>query len=366
MSKSIFIDCHVFDGNFQGTTTYIKGLYTELIKQSDIQFFFASSNISQLQKIFGEQKNVKYLQYKSHNKFLRLLVDIPQFIKTNKIYYAHFQYVAPPIKYCKYIVTTHDVLFLDYPQYFPLLYRIKNKILFGMSAKRADIVLTVSEFSKNQLKRHFGLNKVYVTPNAVENIFFEEYNKSEIIQKVSSKYNIKDYWIYISRKEPRKNHDTLLKVFVENEFYKKYHIVFVGSKAIRNKLYDEFYNQLPDEVKQKIISLDHVLFEDLLLLLRGASLSIYPSVAEGFGIPPLEAVAAGIKSICSNTTAMADFDFMKENLFNPFDKNELKQLLNKVVQDEVDINLKNKLEVKYNWNTSSQIFLKALQDNNCI
>ena len=91
----------------------------------------------------------------------------------HNIDYAHFQYVIPPIKKCKYIVTIHDVLFLDFPQYFPFLYRLKNNLLFKYSAKKSDIVLTVSQYSKERIEMHFNINDVKIIPNAVDLTYFE-------------------------------------------------------------------------------------------------------------------------------------------------------------------------------------------------
>lgn len=54
----IFVDCHVFDGNFQGTTTYLKGLYTELLKDKSTQFYFGSTNVAFLKTIFGKHDNL--------------------------------------------------------------------------------------------------------------------------------------------------------------------------------------------------------------------------------------------------------------------------------------------------------------------
>ena len=228
----IFVDCHVFDYGFQGTRTYIQGLYLELLKDKSKSFYFAAGNISNLKTIFGEADNIHYLEYTSKNKYYRLLIDIPRLIRKNKIDFAHFQYIIPPIKYCKYINTIHDVLFLDFPQYFPLSYRLKNKFLFKWSAKKSDIVLTVSSFSKNQIEKHFKINTIAITPNAVDPVYFEQYDKTAIKYKVKDKYNVDKYWIYISRWEPRKNHHTILEVFVENKFYKDFSLVFEVSSAV--------------------------------------------------------------------------------------------------------------------------------------
>ena len=358
----ILVDCHVFDGSFQGTTTYLKGIYLEMIKEKSIEFYFVANNIDRIKAIFGKQDNVHYLKYKRHNKVYRLSIDIPRLIKQNKIDFAHFQYIVPPVKYCKYINTIHDILFLDFPEYFPKSYQIKNKFLFKWSAKKSDINLTVSEFSKQKIENYFNIQDIQITPNAVDPVYYEKYDKVECKNQVREKYNLDKYWLYISRWEPRKNHDTLLKVFVENKFYKDYSLVFIGDKSIDNKAYNDYYSKLPNEIKSKILTLNKIDFSELLLLLRGSDLSVYPSYAEGFGIPPLESIAAGIPTACSNTTAMADFKFLKGNEFNPSDKENMFEVISKTLFEDFDSNKIEQLKSQYNWKLSAEVLLNAIRN----
>ncbi|WP_284650985.1 glycosyltransferase family 4 protein [Flavobacterium terrisoli] len=360
--QNIFVDCHVFDGNFQGTTTYIKGLYTELIQDKNFHFFFGAADIEFIKTIFGTHENLTYVAYKSKNKFLRLLFDIPGIIKTNKIDYAHFQYVVPPIKNCKYIVTIHDVLFLDFPKYFPWAYRVKNKLLFKRSAQCSDIVLSVSEYSKKQIQKHFGIDKITVTANAVDPVYFEPFDKETIKEQVKAKFNATDYFLYVSRWEPRKNHHSLLKVFVEKEHYKNHSLVFIGDKAIENSTYNTYYASLPADIKAKIFTFNKVDFEDLLLFVRGADLAIYPSIAEGFGIPPLESLAAGVPTICSNTTAMSDFEFLKGVQFDPLNEADLNDKIQKGLSDQSLQNRISEMKLMYSWQKAKTDFIQALKD----
>lgn len=358
----IFIDCHVFDGSFQGTTTYLKGMYLEMIKDKSMHYFFAANSLEKIKAVFGEQENVHYLKYRSHNKIYRLLIDIPSLIKQNKIDFAHFQYIVPPIKNCKYINTIHDVLFLDYPEYFPKSYQIKNKFLFKWSAKKSDINLTVSEFSRQKIQQHFKIQNIQITPNAVDPVYYESYDKDLCKKEIKEKYHLKKYWLYISRWEPRKNHDTLLKVFVENKFYKEFSMVFIGDKSIENEVYNEYYSKLSNEVKLKILTLNKVDFQELLLLLRGSDLSVYPSYAEGFGIPPLESVACKIPTACSNSTSMRDFTFLNENQFNPYDKENMFEIIKKTLTENFDLSKTETLKTHYNWELSAGIVLKAIKN----
>lgn len=348
----LLVDCHVFDGSFQGTTTYLKGIYSEFILDKSIHFFLVSNNSNALGKIFGYYENVTYIQYRYSNKYLRLLLDIPSIIKKNKIDFAHFQYIVPPIKYCKYIVTIHDILFIDYPQFFPLSYKVRNKFLFKWSAKHSDIVLSVSEYSKKQIQRYFKIKDVVVTPNAVDTIYFESYSKETVKRKILQEYGFEDYWIYVSRWEPRKNHLSLLRVFVENGYYKNYYLVFIGDDAIENKVYNEYFERLSEEIKSKVIRLKKVAFEELVKLICGANISVYPSFAEGFGIPPIEALAANVPSICSNTTAMSDFDFMNNMMFQPNNLNEIKMCIENNINTIVKPHIIEEMKKRYSWELS--------------
>ncbi|SDB62045.1 Glycosyltransferase involved in cell wall bisynthesis [Flavobacteriaceae bacterium MAR_2010_188] len=358
----ILVDCHVFDGTFQGTTTYLKGIYSKLILDKNFHFHLASNNSEFLKTIFGIHDNVTYLDYKFTSKYYRLIIGIPSIVKKYHIDFAHFQYIVPPFKSCRYIVTIHDILFMDYPQYFPLSYRIKYKYLFKWSAMRSDIVLTVSSFSKERIQKYFKINDILITPNAVNPIYFEDYDKKDVKNEICIKYGLKDYWIYISRWEPRKNHLSLLKVFVENEYHRNYSLVFVGNDAIENKEYRRYFESLTINVKSKVVSLKNIDFREGVLLLRGADLSVYPSVAEGFGIPPLEALAAKIPSICSNTTGMSDYTFMKSMRFDPDDLENMKNCIEENLNSRPDTYVLDQLKKTYNWEKSAMKIKYAIEN----
>ena len=149
----LLVDAHCFDSRTtEGINTYIKGLYSELIKIAvDIDFYFAAQNIDKLKQLFGERRNVHYIALSSKNKVYRLLFEFPIIIKKNNIDVSHYQYTSPLIKNCKNIITLHDILFMDYPRLFPLSYRLVKGFLFKISAKRTDLLLTVSDYSRRQI-----------------------------------------------------------------------------------------------------------------------------------------------------------------------------------------------------------------------
>lgn len=349
----LLVDAHVFDGKFQGTRTYLQGIYSCMIKHKDIDFYFAANNVSKLKDVFGESENIHYIHINTTNHIKRLGYVYSKIIKDNHIDYAHFQYISPLKKYCKEIITIHDLLFLDYPQYFPLLYRLKNYLLFKRSAKRADLLLTVSEYSRSEIINHYGIDKkkIHITPNGVLPC------KIELLPDIKQKYNLEKYILTVSRIEPRKNQQMLLKAYVDLELWKQnYKLVIVGVKDIENKEFNELFVNLPQNIKDAILIIQ-ASFDELQSLYKYANLFVFPSFAEGFGIPPIEAIMAGCNVLCSNETAMSDFGFLGDNLFSPYNLDELKAKMYKILfsnriqksNDYIDI-VKN----KYNWETISE------------
>lgn len=349
----ILVDAHVFDHSFQGTSTYIKGLYNELVKDERFEITLCANKIENIKHHFGNER-FKFVKLSSKSNIYRLLVEIPKIIKRNKFDYAHFQYIVPLIKTCKFINTIHDVLFLDFKSHFPLTYRLKNGFFFKLSASRSDIVLTVSEYSKNCINRHFGIerDKIFVTPNAVESIDISQ------LKDLREKYGLNNYILFVSRFEPRKNQRGLLQAYISLKLFEKdYQLVFVGSK--NEKIEEEEYNQLiteiPDEIKKNVKFFESVPFEDLYSLYAFAKCFVYPSKAEGFGIPPIEAAILNCKVLCSNQAAMQDFDFFKYS-FDPSDQKAFEENLSDILKDENYSyqEIKEKIVEKYNWTKISK------------
>ena len=152
----------------------------------------------------------------------------------------------------------------------------------------------------------------------------------------------------------------MLKVFVEKEYYKEYNLLFLGDEAIENKEYNHYYKSLSNIIKNKVYKLNKINFQDLLLINRAAKLSIYPSIAEGFGIPPLESIACGIPTVCSNSTAMSDFNLISDCLFNPFDAIDLDDKIKIALSDLNLEEKKDKVFKKYNWSIAAKQIQNAL------
>lgn len=363
----ILVDAHCFDyKTTEGINTYLKGLYGELVKiATDIDFYFVAQNTDKIRTIFGEAANIYYITLSSKNKIYRLLFEFPVIIRKYGIDVAHYQYTSPLIKNCKNIVTLHDILFKDYPEMFPLSYRLIKGFLFKLSAKRADLLLTVSNYSAKQIAMHYNIpiNRIGVTPNAVSGDFYT-IDKNEATNFVKS-YGFEKYILYVSRIEPRKNQIALLKAYNELQLWQdNYDLVFIGRRTLATPEFDIYYEQLPAKVKSHIHIYNQVSYSDLKLWYKAASLFVYPAVAEGFGIPPIEAGSAGVPCVCSDRTAMGDFKFFNGNLVDPMNLDDLKNQIVKNLkqQDKVLLSeIQKQIYSTYNWRSIASNFYSELK-----
>jgi len=358
MKIKIFVDAHVFDGTYQGTTTYIEGLYNALVKDDKFEITMAASDVDNL-KLHFKDTRFKFVALPSGSKFRRLAIDIPKIITKNGYDYAHFQYITPLVKTCKYINTIHDILFYDFPEFFPFRYRFVKRRTFKYSALRSDIICTVSNYSKNALVKHFRIkeDKIIVTPNAVSN---------RVVAKidVKTKYNLGQYILFVSRFEPRKNHCLLLRAYLDLNLVKSHKLVFIGKRDdVETHAFNILYNTLTDDIKASILFFEDVSMTELNSFYSQAALFIYPSVAEGFGIPPLEAAVAGCKVVCSKQTAMADFTFFKKYAFDPSDVEDLKIKISAIIKDNnyPYLEIANQVATDYNWDVIASDFSMKLK-----
>lgn len=366
---NFLIDCHCFDFSIpQGINTYLRGLYGALIPMAqDIEFVLAANNIDRLKTTFGEADNISYIQIPHTGSLRRLLSLFPALIKKHGIDIAHFQYVAPFVKNCKTVVTLHDILFMDFPDYFPFTYKLTKGLMFRYAAKHADLLLTVSDYSRERIAAHYHLpsDKIYVTPNAVTDRF-SSVSHADARSFVKAQYGIDNYIFYVSRLEPRKDQYGLIKAYIQSQLAKQgISLVIAGEESIKDVRINILMAEIPSDVKNMIRFLHGVDDKALTLLFKGASLFVYPSKAEGFGIPPLEAAVAEIATICNNATAMNDFDFFGHRLIDTSDTDNLSKTMVETLQSppsEQELRqIHNDVMNRYNWETIAQLFHIELQ-----
>lgn len=326
----IFVDAHHFDGGYQGTRSFIKGIYSGLASSAQLDLYLGAQDVEALRAEFPGLRPEKFIRYRSHNALIRLLFEIPAILKKHRFDYAHFQYVSPWKKHCRYIVTTHDVLFKDYKGAFPWRYRIWRDAAFRFSLKRADIKSVPSSYSGGRIAFHYGIPaaQMHIIPGGVEERFFSPSHKSASVDFIRTTYGLSNFILCVNRIEPRKNQALLLDAFVGLQLQRQgFSLVFIGEASLAYPRFSKALRLLPAEIKGNVRHFSQIPDAHLLHFYKASRLLVYPSLAEGFGIPPLEAAALKVPVLCAGTTAMSEYVFFAESLFDPYNAEEFKAKL---------------------------------------
>lgn len=367
----IFVDAHSFDKEFQGAQTFVRELYTQLMADHpELDIYFGAGDIAKIRSVFPSLPIENILPYKKRKiGLLRFVFDIPDYIKKYRFDFAHFQYIIPKkVEGCRYIVTLHDVLFNDFKKDFPFSYRLSRNLLFGRSI-RADIKTTVSSYSRRRISHHYNIPQleIHVIPNSVnDKLMLYQNSKQEAVDWVKQKFGIENFILYTSRIEARKNHLLLLKTYLKLGLDKQgIALIFIGKESLEIPALTKLIKGLDSDQQKLFHWFQQVDQPDLAAFYRACRLFVYPSKAEGFGIPPLEAAVCQAPVLCSSTTAMCDFDFFRPYDINPDNEEDFEQKLLLMLTDPPTntfiTNVSQQIHRQYSWKKSSEILYNLLQ-----
>ncbi|MCD2346677.1 glycosyltransferase family 4 protein [Clostridium guangxiense] len=246
---------------------------------------------------------------------------------------------------CIKVVTIHDLIPYVMPETVGKGYLLKFLKSIPLVVEKCDAIITVSEYSKKDLLKFFPINpdKIYVTPLAA-NSNYKIMDKAYCSGYLLNNYGIKNKFIlYIGGFSPRKNVKALIYAFskIKKSLTQPVSLVIVGS----NK--DDLNNLklLCDKLRisKEVIFTGYVKESELPIFYNTCEVFAYPSLYEGFGLPPLEAMSCGAPVITSNITSIPEVVKDSGILIDPFKSSEIENALWKVLNDE---SLRNDLKVR--------------------
>jgi glycosyltransferase involved in cell wall biosynthesis len=272
-----------------------------------------------------------------------------------------------PLLYSKSITLVHDISFEVHPEFVdPPNQRFLSENV-PKAIKRTDIVASVSPNSMNEVHDHYKVpkTKLAVLPNAVDRSLFYKRDREEV-KRIKAKYGVTgDYFIFVGNMEPRKNLVNLIQAYrnLPRDITSKVGLLLIGgggwsSKDIFNELYQARYDGY------KIMRPDKfVLDEDLPALYTGAKALVYPPVYEGFGIPPLEAMACETPVISTNVEPLPWVVNDAALMVNPYKKESITNAMKDILNEKISAPLirKGKIQVKqFHWQQTADILVDEL------
>jgi glycosyltransferase involved in cell wall biosynthesis len=238
-------------------------------------------------------------------------------------------FVGPLASRCPVVITIHDLSFLFYPQGFRVLNRLYLKLFTRVSVQRARRIIAVSESTKRDLVQQYGISpaKIDVVYNGVDS-GFRPLPAAEVAAFKAARGLPDRFILFVGTLEPRKNVIRLIESYARLPKARP-PLMLVGGKGW---LYDEMFARVEAlDLADEIHIVGYVPAEDLCLWYNAADLFVYPSVYEGFGLPPLEAMACGTPVITSTTSSLPEVMGRAGLLVDPTDTEALTSAMEQVL-----------------------------------
>lgn len=268
-------------------------------------------------------------------------VNIPNILKNQDIDLYHVPQNGvglPKNKICPFIITLHDIIPCKMPEtvgesYLKIFTEQMPKII-----SNCDGIITVSYYSKQDIMKYFNFpgEKIFVTPLANEEIY-KPLDKIQCKNFINQNYHIDgDYILYVGGFSPRKNITGLIESF-KNFLVKikrtDIKLIIAGSKGKSYPIYKKRAEDL--KIEENVVFPGFIPLEHMPMLYNASKLFVYPSLYEGFGLPPIEAMACGVPIIASNLTSIPEVVSDAGILVNPYDIDELTLAMYHVFSNEI-------------------------------
>ncbi len=366
--KRIGLDARFYGPVGKGLGRYTQEIVDRVIKQDTYNQYVVFLSQENFDSFYCSNKKVKKILIKARWYSVAEQIVFPFIIWRQKLDLMHFMHFNVPIfTPVKFLVTIHDLILTKFPTtrastLSPFFYKIKNlayKIVIWVAIKRAKSIIAVSKFTRNDIIRQFNARKdkvklIYEGVSDFKNL--EKENSKNILNK----YNIKKpFLLYVGNAYPHKNLERLIKAFlILKKDFINLSLVLVGKE-------DYFYKRLKnflDYKKYNILFPGFVADDELGVFFQEAECYVFPSLYEGFGLPPLEAMAFSCPVVSSNRSCLPEILGDAAVYFNPEKEQDIVNKIKKVIKDDVlkkQMIAKGSQQIKkYSWQKAVEQTLK--------
>lgn len=348
----IVIDCRMTGKS--GIGTYLDEILTIMLQQStnNKNYFLLLGDTNKLKK-FNINNNTSILQCDIEPFSIKELLFFPKkiakIINTYDAYYTPYCNIPSNIK-IPIFSTIHDVVFLDILELTSYIGRIARKFFYKYACFFSKKIFTVSEFSKQRIKYHLKTKKeILVTYNGVSKKYtdnFESHTKEDII-------------LFVGNIKKHKGIQYLIPAFLKaKSILPNIKLYIVGSKdnlRTANEQIQDLINSCNDN---SIVFTEKISSEELVKLYRKSKLLVQPSIYEGFGIPPLEALYSNTNVVLSDIPVF--LEIYKDFPVRFFESENIDDLTDKIITEyQTPLNISN-FPKKYSYEESANIILNNI------
>ncbi len=339
----IGIDAHAIGARQGGNETYIRNLIRALAEidgENRYTIYLANARAAETWRdgFANQHKNFSVKLLPPPTPLVRAPVFLAYELFRRPVDALHVQYTAPPFCRVPVIATIHDLAFEHLPETFTRRGSWQLKLTVRATARKAARIATVSEYSRQDLIRSYHLppEKVVVTYNGIEPHFTPQPASPSEAEEIGRRFGIaRDFLLAVGSLQPRKNLVRLIRAYSklrgECESF-DHQLVIVGRKLwLAGEIFAEVKRQ---PWADDVILTGYVADEDLPALYRAASAFVYPSIFEGFGLPPLEAMACGTPVVTGDNSSLPEVTGDAALLVDARDEQALANSLLEVVSNQ--------------------------------
>ena len=339
MLMNIAVDAHVIGQQETGNERYTFGLITGLIRvDKENHYTLLVTDPAPLKRRLSLPPNFTVQVLRPAADLLRVTWAMPRVCRRVGAQVLHVSYTAPLARPCPTVVTVHDIAYEFFPSFFSPRDRALLSVIVPLSCRLAARVIAVSEWTKKDLVQKYGVpaEKIQVIYEAAGDRFSPDISDEDVLCARTRYARGRRYVLAVGNLQPRKNLGRLIEAFGEllaaGMVPHDVVLVLAGQSHWRGS---EVYRRTEKRgLLERVCFPGFVPEEDLPALYRGAEVFAYPSIYEGFGLPPLEAMACGTPVVCSNASALPETVGKAAALFDPYDTDALGQALRELLNDD--------------------------------
>ncbi len=370
------------DKRHSGVQEYLLSLLKELLrfdhKNSYCLFSSGRKRFSNkaIQNLVAQYSNLQIKHLYIANKLLALCwyfsnwPNLDKFLGYPDIFFAPNLNILPKHILSKTIVTFHDLSFERFPEFFSWKSKLWHWVIRPrLLAQKARAILTVSDSTKQDLKELYGISssKIKVIPLGKDKSLKMLKGTNKALKAVKKKYNLPDRFIlYLGTIEPRKNIIGIIRAYAllrKTGKFCGYQLVLVGPKGwLFKKIFREAKKS---SYNKNIFFIGPVQQEERLYLYNLASLFVYPSFFEGFGLPPLEAMTCGVPVIASNRSSLSSVVGEAAIMVDPYRVGEITWAIEEILKDRQlykELRKRGLVRVKkFSWENTAKGTLKLFR-----